>query len=152
MIGYFYPALLCGAIYLVKDVSRHAIGLVAMVVIAIGLRQPRFVGDIERYVAIGNSASRYTQAEADKLATDIGNDVIEIDVTQPQPAIFLLVEVGRRKPHLTWSAAGWKTVFGYRDWAPVPPTGATQILTLLPHLTMRSHFSLSRLDPQSTPN
>lgn len=145
MIGYFYPAVLCGAVQLATDLSARSIGLVAAVVVAIALREPRFAGDLARY-AWSDVPSRYTAAELDTLARDIGNDAVEIDVREPQPGIVLLDELGRRQLHLMWSAAGWKTVLGYRKWPPVPPVAPVKRLRSRLHPTMRAHFWLSPAD------
>jgi len=44
---------------------------------------------------------------------------VEVDISLPQPAIALLVELGRRNADVQWSPAAWKVILGYRKlWSP----------------------------------
>lgn len=131
LIGIFYPLTLAG-FALVLDALRdennparwvapRIVGLtLAVASVVLGLHLFRFAGATGRYGGGQTpAAALFTRTEMDALASLVGRDRVEVEVTGPQPAIVLLVELGRRGVELQWSAEAWKTVFGYRKaWSP----------------------------------
>jgi hypothetical protein len=147
MLGYFYPALLCGACCLIDKVTLRTTGLVAMLLLTIGLRQPRVVGDVDRYIAIADAPTRFTEAELDGLAAAIGTETVEVDVVPLKEALVLLSDFGRRNLNVTWSIDGWQSVLRYRkEWQPVEPAPASKILKLKARPTALAHYSLRPID------
>jgi hypothetical protein len=126
MIGTFYPFMICaGAIMMINlEPSRpdpapppHRTlrwAALALVVLAIGLRLPRSYGALQRYAG-GDVPARleYTRAEADRLAEKIGRDSVDVDLDEPNPTEFVLVELGRRGLALRWGPKAWDIVAGY---------------------------------------
>jgi hypothetical protein len=118
LIGYFYPAALCGACVVLADVPRQTLPLLALVVLMIGQRSPRFIGAVDRYALYQDKRFLFTAAEIDRLADQIGSLAVEIDVPDVLPGILLLVEFGRRNLDLQWSDRTWTILFRYRGWPP----------------------------------
>lgn len=118
LIGYFYPAALCGACVLVADVPQRTMYVLGLLVLMIGLRLPRSIGAIDRYALHQDRRSLFTAQEIKRLADQIDSQAVEIDVPDPVPAIVLLVELGRRKLDLQFSERTWNVLFRYRGWAP----------------------------------
>ncbi|MCU1340523.1 MAG: hypothetical protein JWO19_6104, partial [Bryobacterales bacterium] len=142
LIGYFYPAVLCGACVLLADVPRRTLPVLALVVLMIGQRLPRFAGAVDRYALHQNQRYVFTAAETDRIAGHIGAQAVEIDVPDVLPAIFLLVELGRRKLNLQYSDQTWNTLFRYRGWTPsVQKTRAELVLRQTDPMTA-DHFKI----------
>jgi hypothetical protein len=129
LIGYFYPVALCGASVVLADVPRRAVLVLALVVLMIGQRLPRFAGAVDRYALHQNQRYVFTAAETERIGDRIGARAVEIDVPEILPAIFLLVELGRRNLNLQYSDRTWNMLFRYRGWAPpVQPTKPELVL------------------------
>lgn len=127
LIGVFYPLALLGFVRLFdamrdRTCNRQAVpglaSITLVVVLAIvGLHQFRFAGAVARYGGAKTPpGALFTKAEVEKLVAFIGSDKAEVDVANPVPAIFLLVELGRRRTDLQWSPDAWRTLFAYRLW------------------------------------
>jgi hypothetical protein len=133
MIGTFYPFLMCGVVLLMDRDSfsaprpspmrrRFALaGVSLLALVALGLRAPRYVGAWKRYTGTYTPATlQFSEPDADRLATRIGTQTVEVDLIEPQRAIFLLVELGRREGmHFQWTQRSWDKTVGYMRW-PVP--------------------------------
>jgi hypothetical protein len=119
LIGFYYPALICGAGYLlVVPLSKQKIVLV-LALIAVGERVPRFWGIVNSYVLHPAAEYTFSKLEFDGMAAALGADgVVEVDVANPQRAIAVLVEFGERAVNVQWTPRAWKTILGYRPWAP----------------------------------
>jgi hypothetical protein len=118
-IGLAYPMMLCGAIALLDnpDLVRRrlvAVTTIALLGMTIGLRQARFAAAVERYTLASPLRARFSKEQLDALSAAIGRGAVEIDIAAPQPALVALVELGRAHD-LQYSAAAWKTLFGYRQ-------------------------------------
>lgn len=118
LIGYFYPAALCGACALVADVPRRTMQLLGLVVLMIAQHLPRSIGAIDRYALHQDKRFLFTAQEIERLADEIDSQAVEIDVPDVLPAIILLVELGRRNLDLQFSERAWNVLFRYRGWAP----------------------------------
>lgn len=130
MIGTFYPLSLCGLMVLTDSPADVPTGprrwlaparvSVGFAVIVISAHQYRFAGAVARYAGDKTPPSAcYSQSQMDALAALVGQDKVDVEVNQPQPAIALLVELGRRNANLQWSPESWRTVVGYRKlWSP----------------------------------
>lgn len=147
LIGTFYPLALVG-VALLFDVKREekapapagrAAGtprmawvVLGLAVVVVGLHQFRFFGGLARYGGRETPPSAlYTKAEIESLAALVGRDRVEVDLSIPQAAIVLLVELDRRGVKLQWSPTAWKTVVGYRgEWSPpsYPDPGKWRII------------------------
>jgi hypothetical protein len=126
MIGTFYPFMICAAGIMTMALEPPRPGPVppphrvlrwaalALVVLAIGLRLPRGYGALQRYAGVTVPARlQYTRAEADCLAKKIGGDSVDVDLDEPNPTEFVLVELGRRGLALRWGPKAWDIVAGY---------------------------------------
>jgi len=132
LIGYFYPAFVCGAASLFVSRPTGGRNIVALLLLLATLeRVPRLLGSVQRYAIQGPSSQKsFTEAEIDRVAADIAQGITLIDVVSPQPAIILLIELGRRNLDLQWSAQAWDTILHYRGWAaPVPTKPPSKIVT-----------------------
>jgi hypothetical protein len=133
MIGTFYPFSICAAALLIdhaalatrgssllRRVSTQA-AVLLLAATCVGLRVPRLQGAIDRYAGkLDPAHARFSRADADRLASLIVDQPVQVDVVEPQLAIFALTELGRRdRIHLQWSARSWNTTVGYAHW-PVP--------------------------------
>jgi hypothetical protein len=145
MIGYFYPAVLCGAFALAAD-TRFARSIVlALAMLTMAQRLPRFAGMLDRFALHPVPQNLFSAAEIDRLAEEIGSEPVQIDIVIPQPAILLLVELGRRHLDLQWTPRGWDMVLGYRSW-PSPAQSKTPTMTLrVVDGGLFHHFELERL-------
>jgi hypothetical protein len=132
MIGTFYPFSICAAAVLIDRGAfsveqfpfrgRLVQGAVLVFAIAcVGLRIPRTIGSLQRYAGTEVPKTlQFSKQDADRLADSIGQQTAEVDVIEPQRAIFLLVELGRREGvHFQWSPRSWVATVGYAKW-PAP--------------------------------
>lgn len=130
LIGTFYPFFLCAAVRVIDDFTpeqrtkniRYKV-ILALLIIAISIHLPRLMGALQHYAgrAEYNKKFQFSQAEIDKLAVLTKGSKTTIDVTNPQLAIVLLVELERRQDAvLQWTPAAWKTIVGYRPLWPAP--------------------------------
>lgn len=128
--GTFYPFMLAGAALLldgaaVRDGRRLAgraavVALTALTIVSVGLRVPRFVGAVDRYVGTGTrTLPPFSLAEIDGLAETIGSEPVRIDLEEPHLVLIALVELGRRGTEIEWGPRAWFHVASYRGW-PVP--------------------------------
>jgi len=127
--GTFYPLTL-GAAALLLDGARPRIapklatrglvvGLTALLVLSTGLRLPRFVGSVDRYVGTGTrTLPPFSLVEMDALATAVGSEPVWIDVDEPHLALVALVELSRRGIEMQWGPRAWFHVASYRGWPP----------------------------------
>lgn len=126
MIGTFYPFMICAAALLAGSLvpskpdlaapSRRTLRWVAWVVafLTIGLRLPRTFGALNRYASAGAPERwEYTHAEADLLTKRIGHNSVDVDLDEPNPTEFILIELGRRGLALRWGPKAWDIVAGY---------------------------------------
>jgi hypothetical protein len=105
-------------------------GLVALMVVSIGLRLPRFVGVVDRYVgASTRTLPPFSLAELDGLAAAIDSATVRVDVDEPHLSLVPLVELGRRGVDIQWGPSSWQYVAGYRGW-PAPEPARPADLTL----------------------
>lgn len=145
LIGFFYPAILCGAVALAIDVRVMRTISLSIAFLLIAQRIPRFAGAIERFAWHQSEANLFSAAEMDALSRKIGSQSVRIDVGVPQPAILLLVELGRRKLNLEWSQRGWDTILRYRHWAlPVATIPPDLTLTSRSNGARHNHFELKQ--------
>jgi hypothetical protein len=145
LIGYFYPAVICGAVALVADGRTARAIALAVAVLTIAQRVPRFIGATDRYAFHQNEQYRFSASEIDRLADEIGSQTVQIDVDVPPPAILLLIELGARQLGLQWSQRGWDTVLGYRGWPlPVWTNPPTMTLGFVYGGGAFNHFALVR--------
>ena len=132
--GVIYPASLCGAVALVEAASSDEPGrdrrlryrMLALVVLAIALRLPRYAVGVERYAGGGVIKSmQYARSEMDGLAAAIGTDTVTVNVVDRVMGIPILVELGRRPLAIRWTPDAFQAILGYRPWtAPgESPTG-----------------------------
>lgn len=141
MIGTFYPFMLCAIALIIgtapstpvpgrppRAVFRWAAS--ALAILTIAQRVPRACGALRRYAGPDVPARfQYTRAEADRLAGRIGRDAVDVDVDEPNPAEFALVELSRRGLALRWSPKAWDIVAGYTQRpAPTYATAARYVL------------------------
>lgn len=131
LIGVFYPLVLAGFVLVLDGLTDRAVPAravaprvaalaLAAATVVLGLHLFRFAGATSRYGG-GQTppAARYTRSELDALAALVGRDRVDVEITAPQPAIVLLVELGRRGVALQWSPESWRTILGYRkEWMP----------------------------------
>ena len=117
LIGFCYPALICGAGYLlVAPLSRHKIAFL-LTLLAIAGRIPRFEGFVGAYVLHPPAEYTISELEFNRIIAAIGTEgIVEVDIVNPQRAIAALVELGYYKVNVQWTARAWKTILGYRDW------------------------------------
>ena len=96
-------------------------GISLLAISAISLRVPRYIGSLQRYAGSKTPpVLQFSERDTDRLAERIANQIVEVDVDKPQQALFLLVELGRRRgTHFQWTPRSWKRTVGYTDW-PVP--------------------------------
>jgi hypothetical protein len=144
LIGYFYPAIVCGALALAADTRATKAIVMALALLNVAQRLPRFAGALDRYALHQSQQNLFSAAELDRLARDIGKEAVRIDVPEPVPGILLLVELGRRHLDLDWSQRAWDIIIGYRHWPlPVrdnPPTMDLRVSNDGPFV----HFALER--------
>jgi hypothetical protein len=119
LTGWIYPAALCAIAALAAQCppGRWRKGVFALFFLSIALRVPRTLGAVHRYVQQPDPAGVFTQAEMDMIQKKVGSRPILLDVADPNAAIFLLVESGRRNMNVQWSQAGWEVAVGYRHWS-----------------------------------
>ncbi len=142
LIGYFYPATLCGAFVVLAEVPRRTLSVLALIVLMIGQVLPRFAGAVDRYALHQNQRYVFTAAEIDRIAGHIGAQAVEIDVPDVLPAIFLLVELGRRKLNLQYSDQTWNTLFRYRGWTPPVQQTKPELVLRQTDPTAIDHFEI----------
>jgi hypothetical protein len=142
LIGYFYPAALCGACVVLADVPRRTLPLLALVVLVTGQRLPRFIGAVDRYALHQDKRFLFTAAEIDQLANQIGSQTVEIDVPDVLPGILLLVELGRRNLDLQWSDRTWNVLLRYRGWPPPKLTEKARLVLRQTDPVITDHFQL----------
>ena len=144
LIGYFYPMTACGATRLVEPSPRRADGsravswlgvaaAIAAAAILISLRVSRTMGAIHRYAGADvPGLVQFSKRDVDRLARAIGSRPVQVDVTSPNHAIFLLVELVPRGVDLQWTPRSWKTIVSYTGWPPpqYPRPAALQIVIL----------------------
>jgi hypothetical protein len=144
LIAYFYPAVLCGAFTLAGDARSARAFALALALVTIAQRLPRFVGAVDRYALHQNPQLVFGAAEVERLTQEIGAQPVRIDVAMLQPGILLLVELGRRHVDLQWSPQAWDTVLHYRGW-PLPPQPTPPAFILrVTDGGMLNHFELVR--------
>jgi hypothetical protein len=118
--GLIYPAMLCGAGWLISESKRpfRALPLAvlaACIAVTIGLRMPRAATALARYVGEAAMQSSYTEDELDRLAAAIGNRTALIDLgSNGQQCVLMSVELGRRGLSLQWTADSW--YWPIRSW------------------------------------
>jgi hypothetical protein len=145
LIGFFYPAIICGALVLVADGRGVRTITMTLAVLTIAQRVPRFVGATDRYALHQYEPNLFSAAEVDRLVGEIGSQSVQIDVGVIQPAILLLIELGRHHLDLQWSERGWDTVLHYRHWPlPVWAKPPTVTLRLANDGSVSKHFSFER--------
>jgi hypothetical protein len=119
LIGTFYPLGLTGLIIVSERMwtdstpaprtwRTGAAALAALVLVAIGLHVPRFIGALDRFEG-PNTPLKYqlSKAELDGLAQKIGSVPTMIDVEEaPQFPLALVVGLGP-KVRLQWSERAW---------------------------------------------
>jgi hypothetical protein len=148
LIGFFYPAVICGAVAVVADGRAARAITMALAMLTIAQRIPRFIGATDRYALHQYEPNLFSAAEIDRLVEQIGSQTVQIDVGErqkflPQPAILLLIELGRRHLDLQWSQRAWDTVLYYRNWPlPVWAKPPTMILRLVSGGGAFNHFAL----------
>jgi hypothetical protein len=127
--GTFYPFTLFAAALLLdgitisagRNLARQVLvaGLVALLVVSIGLRVPRFLAAVDRYVGTGTrTLPPFALVEMDGLAEAIGSQAVRIDLEEPHLSLMPLVELGRRGIDIQWGPKSWRHVAGYRGWPP----------------------------------
>jgi hypothetical protein len=123
LIGYFYPALVCGAGCLAVGIWPWKQTALALLALAIAERGPRLVGAVRQFVTSPSQPFLLSKLEFDQMTAIIGpSGVVQVDIDNPQRAIAILVEFGRRGLNVQWTARAWKTILGYRPWpAPTYP-------------------------------
>ncbi len=116
--GLIYPSILCGAILFGQKTGNKYGYIGALVMVVLTSFHTESV--IARY-ATGHSVGIFTKQEIDSLAKAVGNKTVLIDVSgNPQLALILMAEFGRRNIDIQWSEKDWYTVAGgWRKW-PVP--------------------------------
>lgn len=126
LIGTFYPLTLCAAVKLIdaEDLALQrpqpvAYGLLAILIVLIGMRVPRMVGAIDRYAVKPPVAARYSASEIDRISRTIGSATVRADANTNQCGLVQLVELGRRNISVQWTERAWKLLFAYRPW-PAP--------------------------------
>jgi len=146
LIGYFYPVVICGAMALVADGRAARTIAFALAMLTIAQRVPRFIGAADRYALRQYEPNLFSAAEIDRLVKEIGSQTVQIDVGAPtQPAILLLIELGRRHLDLQWSRRGWDAILHYRHWPlPVWVKPPTMTLKLITGGGAFKHFTLDR--------
>jgi hypothetical protein len=146
MLGFIYPATLCGAVVLVEQIPRWQvqIAVAALAATMIGLRIPRFLGSQSRYASHAIPAYVFTESEIKRLVAAIGAQSVEVDVSEPHDGVVLLDELGRRNMNVSWSKDGWRMVVGYRPWPwTASPTRADLLLKRAPDPQPLHHFELT---------
>jgi len=130
MLGFIYPATLCGTVVLFEQmpVASGRIAVVALAALAIGLRFSRFLGSVSRYETHPVARYVFTETEIKQLAARIGPQSVQVDVSEPHEGILLLVELGRRQLNVDWSRDAWQIVVGYRRWPWTPPATPPNLL------------------------
>jgi hypothetical protein len=123
--GLLYPAMMCGAAWLVSE-PRYPektpfILVAACILVAIGLRVPRSLTAVARYTGDVALLSSYSEDELDALATAIGHRTALIATENGQESVLMSVELGRRGLSLQWTAQSWYwAIASWRDNWPVP--------------------------------
>lgn len=126
MIGTFYPFMICAGVILTSHLAPAGGNpappphrtlrwvALALVLLTVGLRLPRSYGALQRYAGANIPARlEYTRAEADRVAKKIGHDSVDVDLDEPNPTEFVLVELGRRGLALRWGPKAWDIIAGY---------------------------------------
>jgi hypothetical protein len=145
MLGFIYPATLCGAVILLEQIPRWPVRVTVAVLALtmIGLRVPRFLGSQSRYASHAIPAYVFTESEIKRLVAAIGSQSVEVDVSEPHDGVVLLDELGRRNLNVVWSKDGWRMVVGYRPWTwTPPPTRPDLLLRRAPNPQPLHHFEL----------
>jgi hypothetical protein len=142
LIGFYYPALICGSECLLSgSLTKRQFNpmsekttfpwltqgiILLLLLISIAGRVPRFIGMINQYVRDPPAGYTFSKSEFDQLATKIGDDSVKVDIDNVQRAIPVLIEFGHRKLNVQWTARSWETILGYRTWRvpnyATPPT------------------------------
>ena len=116
--GFIYPCLLCGSILFGERAGkmRAYIGALTMALLTIF-----HAGSVIYRYATVYTLGIFTKQELDSLAATIGSKIVFVDVNgNPQLALILMVDLGRRNIAIQWSEKDWYTVAGgWRKW-PVP--------------------------------
>jgi hypothetical protein len=122
LTGFFYAVSLCGAATLLST-SRESRGSLAIGVACgvalIAMRVPHALASLERYTN-PEFIGRHTLALSDFDAIErvaAGRPIL-VDVVEPQLAVAVLVELGRRGMDLQWTETSWFHAVGnWRCWA-----------------------------------
>ena len=126
MIGYFYPAVLCGTAMLCQG-SRMTTGVfLVLLATMLAMRLPRLSGVMQRYVIAPNERYIFTEKEIANLARSIGSQPVSVEVKELLPDLLLLVELGRHHVDVRWSSEDWGYIVRYRGW-PWPDTKAAKL-------------------------
>lgn len=129
LIGTFYPFFLCAAIRIMDDFSSNIKEnkiifktMFILLLVAISIHLPRVMGALHHYASSHTPREfQFSKVEIDKLVDLMGSTKTTINITNPQKAIVLLVELGRRQNlSLHWTPAAWKTIVGYRPSWVIP--------------------------------
>ena len=103
------------------------------------MRQPRFLGMVDRYCLKPPVAHQFSMTQIDNLAALVGKETVDIDISKvlPQFYYFPLIEFGRRDIALQWLPDTWNLLFPYRiflssNWSPPTyPNSGTFRLTMI---------------------
>jgi hypothetical protein len=123
MTGYLYPTSLCGIARLMdKRVAplkvNWRIAVVALAVICIGLRIPRYAGSVQRYAGRYMPKNQiFTKRNTDRLVAASGGDPVEVDIPSLTHLLFVVIEIGHRDGvHLQWTPESFYAAFRYTHW------------------------------------
>ncbi len=135
--GLLYPAMLCGLGVLLTETSmsgnRVLFGVAFLLgVLTVSLRLPHSIASIKRYGLPEVAQLAYTKEEIDLIADAVGQQTVTVDTGRsPNPAIVMLVELGRRGISHQWTAETWSvTIAAWRGW-PLPTYSSVADLRLV---------------------
>jgi hypothetical protein len=140
LIGYFYPAALCGTCIILANAPRRTLLVFGLVLSMIGQRIPRLIGAIDRYALHQDKRYLFTATEIDRLADQIGRQRVEIDVPDVLPGLLLMVELGRRNLDLQWSDRAWSVLS--HGWAAPKSSGKAELVLRQTDPVIIDHFQL----------
>jgi hypothetical protein len=161
LIGIFYVTTLCGFIWLMDDVMYQSrvnmlrmthcrktyVGLMILIVFMIGVRVPRYLEAIHRYVGEGViSTLQYSKAEFERLGQEIGDNIVTINLPAGaiNYALPILVEFSQRK--IQWSPETWRLILGFHpEWEP-PKLKPARMMIIL-NKKAASRLNLEQIQP-----
>ena len=134
--SFYFIATQCGTAWLIDSLALEnrqipaktllISSLIALMVLSIGLRIPRFIGYLHHYVGSGVKL-QLPKSEMDQVTQAVQGKLVTVDIASKQYAIPILAEVsGHPNVSLQWSPTSWHAILSYRDWPTPPPLKPTR--------------------------